>query len=165
MSSCGSVTIRSMTDFDDPRVRLCAKLFCLIGMLLLIGAVIVYASASAWQKRGIETTAEITDFSRDGFPYVRYQAGGQVYESRLNYSTGSMRAGDTIRIRYDPEDPRDAKSVNGSLMALWIVGGLGVFFTGLGITFLCLARKARNMKAADGDASPYKDSPYHSKGA
>ena len=158
-----SVTITGMEDFDNPTVRLVAKIFLIVGLILLIVAVVIYASSSVSQKNRIETDAEITDFDRDGYPYILYQVDDQVYETHLNYKSSAMRSGDEIRIRYDPENPRSAESVTGSWLGIGITGGLGVLFAGLGTAFLCLARKARNRKssAVGTPDSPYPDSPYH----
>ena len=112
-----------------------------------IGALCAVLCFAPNQPDRIETEAVITDFDRDGFPYVEYTVGGRSYETRLNYSSSTMREGDTVTVRYDSENPRDVQAGFSVFFILACVfAGIGILFTALGVVFLCLAGKARRMK-------------------
>lgn len=145
-----SVSITRKEDFDNPTVRMAALIFLLVGVVFLILGAVFFVFLSHQRESTVETEAVITDFDRDGYPYVTYTVDGQTYEVHLSYRSSTMRTGDTVSVRYDPENPRDAGASGVWLVFAAAFGGFGILFGGLGVVFLCMARKARQRKAEAG---------------
>ena len=69
--------------------------------------------------RGTEPVDEVS-------PVVAYEVNGQKIEFEGRYCTTSMKAGDTVSILYDPENPKKAVLKKGLLVAPLITGCLGI---------------------------------------
>ena len=141
-----NVNITRKEDFDHPVVRIAGAIFLIIGVIFVI---IALASSLGGRSKTYEkTTAVITGFDRDGYPYVASQVDGKEYESRLNFQSSGMRMGDRISVRYEPDAPHRVSSVKGNAVFGYIFGGVGGFTGAIGLALLIMARKAKKRKAA-----------------
>ena len=55
----------------------------------------------------IETIHSRTDESTNHYVYVRFEAEGKIIEGKLDVYTSSMREGQTVPVRYMPDNPKN----------------------------------------------------------
>lgn len=152
-----SVMITKQEDFDQPIVHLVAKIFTMIGIATLILALYFALSLPERHKDWIETKAVITGFSKDGYPDVAYSVDDRTYTAHMNSKNVTQRTGDTVTVRYNPNNPGDTATSPDWLLPV-IFGGVSAVFGGLGIFVLHMARKARDMAfSGDQDDSAEQD--------
>ena len=113
-------------------LRLGGLIFLLVGLVFFLIGAIFLAYERKTEQTYVETEGIITGFDRDDHPYVTYTVDGRIYEHRSNYTSSSLRTGQTMTIRYDPADP-DKMDVGGA-MALF----LPILFMGMGGLFLLI---------------------------
>ena len=116
----------SMDDSGRKLLRLGGFLFLGIGLLFFVLGSVFLAFTQRKAQVYVETQGVIVDFDRDGHPYVAYEAQGQTYEQRSNYASSTMRLGDELTVRYDPQAPYRMEA--GGAMALF----LPIMFMGMG---------------------------------
>lgn len=69
--------------------------------------------------------------------YVSYEIDGIVYDNvSLNYYSSGMQEGDTIKIYYNPENPREILADGSQFAGILITGLLGFVFTVVGVCFV-----------------------------
>ena len=107
-------------------MRLGGFLFLGIGLLFFVLGSVFLAFTQRKAQVYVETQGVIVDFDRDGHPYVAYEAQGQTYEQRSNYASSTMRLGDELTVRYDPQAPYRMEA--GGAVALF----LPLMFMGMG---------------------------------
>lgn len=117
-------------------------LFPLAGVGMLVAALALYDSSSAFIDRSVETTGTVErlvlsyskqDDSTTYYPVVGFQTPDrQNYTFRSNYGSNppSYSEGESVPVLYDPASPQDARIK--SFFSLWggavILGGLGCLF-------------------------------------
>ena len=104
-------------------------------VLLSIG-VFFLGSTFMEQMSMAETTATIIDFvddRGDRYPYVTYEVNGKQYEDELIITDSSLKAGDKIRIRYDPYKPNIAQPTDFDTLLFTYFHG--ILFTAIGLPF------------------------------
>jgi hypothetical protein len=107
-------------------------------------------TAAAFQRTAVGTTAEVTDLRLrhqshnrehdDGYwvPVVRFALpDGRIVETetRVGSMPAPARVGETVEVRYDPDDPRRVDLRHGAARS----GSLGCLWSGLGAGALLLA--------------------------
>lgn len=107
-------------------------IFLLVGLIFFLVGTGVLISARKKAATYEETTGVITDFDRDGYPYITYTVHGKTYEQRSSFTTSSYRVGQELPVRYDPDAPYRME-VAGK-MALF----LPIMFMGMGGLFLVI---------------------------
>ena len=113
-------------------MRLGGFLFLGIGLLFFVLGSVFLAFTQRKAQVYVETQGVIVDFDRDGHPYVAYEAQGQTYEQRSNYASSTMRLGDELTVRYDPQAPYRMEA--GGAVALF----LPLLFMGMGGLFIVI---------------------------
>lgn len=140
-----------------PIVKSFLRIFCLVFGLVglvffLIGAGFL-AEHAAFLQRSVETDAVIaeirpyrTDDGTSYHVYVQYAVGDDLYETRLGSYSSTMRVGQTVSVRYDPEHPGQ---VRGALWWLFpvIFGGIGLVFLSVLLILWLVVRKNRRQAA------------------
>ena len=114
-----------MFSFRGPKLKIFAGVLAIIAL-----AAGVYMTF--FQSRGfVKTTARIIDVRLDSsgessvyFPTVEYTVDGKTYTAELDTGSGSYRAGQTIPVLYDPNDPAVAHDGSGFGLYLMIAGGV-----------------------------------------
>jgi hypothetical protein len=83
-----------------------------VGVAMIIASVLARSKAKGFIEKGIKNTATITDIQiRDSGEYmhrvaiVMYEINGILYRKRLDRYSSGMEVGQTIPIRYMPDDP------------------------------------------------------------
>ena len=125
-------------------------IFAAVGVVLLAIGVRIYLSTKKFlatavgaqgtvianverEKKDRETGA----IERTWAPQVRFAVAEKSYDfvSSVSHSPPRYQEGQTIDVKYDPQDPNNAKVASGS--SYWtgpiILGGLGVIFTIVGL--------------------------------
>lgn len=86
-----------------------ALLFIMVGAFLLVRNI-------DYKSNGVKTYAVITkietihsrtDESTNHYVYVRFEAEGKIIEGKLDVYTSSMREGQTVPVRYMPDNPKN----------------------------------------------------------
>lgn len=130
--------------------RILALIFGIIGFVfLVIGGSFLVADHNA-QQHYHTADAQITDIEsyqgsdgeRRHHIWVSYTVEGTAYESLLSYYSSSMRVGQRLEIRYNPEDPYEVQVPESALFG-WIFGGVGLLFFLLGMFFVVLLLRRR----------------------
>ena len=127
-------------------------LFVLIGLAVLIGGVVTAVKQSRKTARGATASGTVVDLVQRVFnpgsagvycPLVQFTtASGQPvrFESGFGTMPASHRVGQTIAVRYDPDDPQKAEV--DSATSRWLVPGcmaaMGLGFLGMGVVFLVI---------------------------
>lgn len=134
--------------------KIFGAIFSVFGIAALIGAGFAVSSAKKFMRESIVANGEIVDIvtktSRDSdgnatrsrYPVIRFQdETGKVVEFESSTSSsGGIRIGESVEVRYRPGNPKKAKSNSfGDIYGLSIVFGiLGLVFSGLGVPFFWL---------------------------
>lgn len=130
-------------------IRILILVFGIIGLVFFLIGTGFLVEHLAFLQRSVETDAVITDirsnYSGDGYSYdvyVAYPVGDTLYEARLNAYSSSMRVGQTLPVRYDPEHPEQVRD------ALWwlfpcVFGGIGLIFLSVVLILWLVQRKSR----------------------
>ena len=131
--------------------------------IMLIGAAVILAGFVAsgiigsFNEKAVETAASIVEITEpDGVGiddikgtvvYVEYIVDGETYRDELGYYEEDMIVGQTVMVRYDPEDPANMRPVDGpdTVRNIYIVGGC---ILGVGI-LLSIMMKVKERRAAD----------------
>ena len=134
----------SMADSGRKLLRLGGFIFLGIGLLFFILGSIFLTFTQRRAEAYEETEGVIVGFDRDGHPYVAYEADGQTYEQRSNFTSSTMRLGNELTIRYDPAAPYRMEA--GGAMALFLpimFMGMGGLFVVIGVVWLRFFRVRR----------------------
>lgn len=124
--------------------KIIAITFLTIGLLLfLVGAGFLLEDTIA-KSRMEKTMAEITGYAGGGMQ-VSYQYRGAVFEGRLNYTSSSKRAGDTVTIYVDPQQPTEFRDFTSILIGI-ILSSVGFMLTIPGIIFGISLRRRKRLK-------------------
>ncbi|MBQ6469814.1 MAG: DUF3592 domain-containing protein [Lachnospiraceae bacterium] len=136
--------IGNHNDPSNPAIRICALVFTIIGILFLVIGIFFMSEYRSKAGKYTETEAVITDFDRDGYPYLSYTVDGRTYQAHSNFSSSSMRVGQKIRVFYNPDDPHEIipAGFNGMFLPL-IFLFLGGIFALTGILLLCVLLRKR----------------------
>jgi Protein of unknown function (DUF3592) len=146
-----------MADAVGFAFRLFKYIFLSIGLLLLAGASYLYVDTRSWLARSIEAQGEVIEMvavrDRESgnilyAPRVRFETrdGKTIeFQSSLRTSPPAYRAGQMVRVLYDPKDPNSAALAG--FFSLWFVvmvlGFLGTVFTAIGIAAVVIGRRAQ----------------------
>lgn len=133
-------------------LRIVILVFTLIGLVFFLVGMGFLIEHLAFLDRSVETGAVITEIqtyhSDDGYShrvYVTYAVGDELYETYLNSYNSSMREGQTLRVRYDPEHPAQVRDPFWWLFPI-IFGGIGLIFL-IVVGILLLAGRSRRRRA------------------
>ena len=138
----------TLDDGGRKLLRLGGFVFLGIGLLFFIRGSIFLTFTQRRAGIYVETEGVIVGFDRDGHPYVAYEADGETYEQRSNYTSGTMRLGDELTIRYDPAAPYRMEA--GGAMALFLpvmfmsMGGLFIVIGIIWLRFFRVRREPEN---------------------
>ena len=131
-------------------LKIISIVFCLVGIVFTAIGGLTLKSTRERMETFIPVTAEITDFDRDDYPYISYTVDGKTYETRLGYSSTTMRLGQKIEIAYDPENPYEViKTGAGGYLLPIIFGGMGILFVLIGILVALARRRAKEKEEQD----------------
>jgi uncharacterized protein DUF3592 len=127
-----------------------------IGLLLVLGAAWSVWSTKTWLSHAIEVPGSVTELLRvrdsdnTGYlfvPVVRFQTveGRTVeFQSSLRSNPPAYRAGQSVSVLYDPDEPRSA-AIRG-VFSLWfmsiILGFIGSIFLIVGTAMVVLSGRA-----------------------
>jgi hypothetical protein len=125
-----------------------STLFALVGGAMLIVAGRQFARRRAFVRHSAVASGTIVGLTENRereeisyFPTVRFRtaSGREVtFESEMGSSSEAGRIGDTVAVRYRPDQPEAAEI--DSFMSLWgmalLSGGLGLVFLFLGLGIL-----------------------------
>jgi hypothetical protein len=145
-----------MADALGIAVRLFKYIFLCIGLSLLAGAAYLYVDTRSWLARSVEAQGEVIEMvavrdSESGnilyAPRVRFKTrdGRTIeFQSSLRTNPPAYRAGQIVRVLYDPKDPSSAALAG--FFSLWFVvmvlGFIGTVFTAIGIVAVVIGRRA-----------------------
>jgi hypothetical protein len=112
-----------------------------IGILFLMGLAPILLAAGLMAKdwhilRGDPTTGKIVDLQGGRFPVARFYVDGQKYLVTSSYTnrSGIYNVGDTVNVRYFPDDPNQA--VMDSLLQYYLYP---ILLAGAGSVFVLIA--------------------------
>ena len=146
------MTMQQHPGNDLKILRIVATVFGLIGIVFTIIGILTFITTQKAVKTYEPTTAEITDFDRDGYPYVKYTVDGKEYEVRLNFSSSTMRTGQQMQIAYDPSDPYQViESGAGAYLLPGIFGFIGIIFVIISVLLIRSLLRARKRQRNEGD--------------
>ena len=129
--------------------------FAVVGVVLLAIGVKIYLSTKKFLATAVGAQGTVIEMvertrrDREGdvstmwAPKVRFEVAGKPieFESSVGASPPRYKEGQTIDVKYDPQDPNNAKVASGS--SYWtgpiILGGLGVIFTIVGLAMAIAA--------------------------
>ena len=135
--------------------QLIGIIFAIVGAALLVIGVVVFSRTRRFLATAVSAQGTVlemiqrTSKDREGAvstvwaPRVRFSASGQTieFESKVGSSPPRYKEGDTLEVKYDPQDPNNARVAAGSSM--WLVpvllGGIGVVFLILGLALAIFA--------------------------
>jgi type II secretory pathway pseudopilin PulG len=125
-------------------------IFALVGIVLLAIGVTVFMRTRKFLATAVGAQGTVIamvererrdsktkEIHRTWSPQVRFAVGEKTYDftSSVSSSPPRYQEGQTIDVKYDPQDPNNAKVASGS--SYWtgpiILGGLGVIFTIVGL--------------------------------
>ena len=128
-------------------MRIILTVFGAIGVLFIAIAVFAFFNEKTKQETYVVTTAEITGFNGDDYPYITYTVDGKEYENRLNYSSSSMKVGQQIKIAYDPHDPYSITTTGLSAYLLTLIFGfIGTVFVIISIAMIAINRRRKKQE-------------------
>lgn len=127
-------------------------LFILIGIAVLIGGVVGAVKQSRESARRVAATGTVVDLAKRVInpgsagvycPTVDFTtAAGQTvrFESQFGTMPASHQVGQSVAVRYDPNNPQMAEV--DSVTSRWLVPGcmigMGVLFLGMGLVFMVI---------------------------
>ena len=141
----------------DKALKILETVFGLIGVIMLVVGIIVFASGIT-KKNTYKTTDAViskidsysdSDGDRHYTAYVTYRVPGtsKLNETKLDYYSSSMDVGDTIEVRYNPDNPNEIVVLDGYWIAAGILTLMGVVFGGsAAVMFIIELRKNIKMK-------------------
>jgi len=131
-----------------------------IGVILFAVAGFLYYRARAFIRNGVLTTAVIVSIDATGTStdsdgnettdysaLVEYTADGTVYRNYLDTYSSSMRVGQTVPIRYLPNDPNKIQYAKNEYMAVWLLGGFGAAAVAVSALMFVLAARSGGAKS------------------
>lgn len=132
---------------NDKILKLVLTVFSILGVAFIVIAVLAFISAKNKQETYVETTAVITDFDRDDYPYVAYTVYGKEYETRLSYSSSTMRLGQEMKIAYDPENPYDVMATGfGAYLISIVFGFIGIIFVIISGSIIVVGKRKKKQE-------------------
>ena len=125
-------------------------IFAIVGVALLVIGVIVFTRTRKFLATAVGAQGTVIalveherrdsktrEIHRSWSPQVRFAVGEKTYDftSSVSSSPPRYQEGQTIDVKYDPQNPNNAKVASGS--SYWtgpiVLGGLGVIFTIVGL--------------------------------
>lgn len=136
------------------------SIFTAVGIVFILAAAFIWGNEMQFRRSAVEVTGEIVDIvtgyeyrnsSRDRRisheVYVTYTFEGETYERvRLNEYSSSMYKGKSITLLCDPKNPGRVKTEFGAYLALFLVGGIGILFSCIGIIPLIIFHRKKVQK-------------------
>lgn len=122
-------------------------IFMLAGIGMVIGGFAIRDNSKKFYATAKQTTATIDtiyeyvsadsdhDIKHDVYISYDTEEGVHYSEVDLGWYQSGMEEGQTIAVYYDPDDPRDVRTQEGSMMACIVVTLLGVVFALVGGIF------------------------------
>lgn len=114
-------------------------IFLIVGALFAGVGLFVWNDTNNFINNALETEATIErideryhgDGDTDYDVYVSYFVDGKSYYEELNSYNSSMREGKNITIYYNPDDPSEIMSNDGSIIGIifMVIGGIAVLIT------------------------------------
>lgn len=118
------------------------------GVLCLLMALGAYVSDHALDKSAVQADAQVEGVTGAKDPQYRVRFSlpdGRVVTTRTDFANADHRVGDTIRVEYDPSDPKTVAEV-GSRSGAWILydafGLMGVAAVGYSVFRLWRPKKS-----------------------
>ncbi len=140
--------------FKDLRRKLHRHIM-FIGIVVILAGFVASAIIGSFNEKAVETAAsivEITQPEEDSLlkkneVFVEYIVDGETYRDELGYYEEDMIEGQTVMVKYDPEDPANMRPVDGpdTVRNIYITGGC-IFAAGL---LMSIGMSYRERKAAD----------------
>ncbi|MCL1900782.1 MAG: DUF3592 domain-containing protein [Firmicutes bacterium] len=136
-------------------LKILALILLLIGIGFLIPSVFFYKDADYLVKNGILTDATIIEIitirsgdDENKNAIVEYFVNGQKYVNNLGFYSKSMRVGQTVQIRYLPENPnRIIRIKTGLEFVLFLsFSSLGIGFLVTAVISFIIAKKGGNLR-------------------
>lgn len=143
-------------------VTIIFSIFAGTGVVLILVAAFIWGNERRFRQKAVEVTGEIVeiftgydDYGHRGDygrrishdVYVTYTFEGETYERvRLNEYSSSMYEGKSITLFCDPDNPRKVKTGLGLYLAFWVVGGIGILFSCIGIIPLIIFHRKKARK-------------------
>ena len=86
--------------------------------------------------------------------YVKYTVGGREYESELGILSGNIKAGDAMKVYYDPDDPGEIVQMRNQAVIPYVALGVGALALIAGVLSVIKAlRKIKDLKEQEKDWS------------
>ena len=129
-----------------------ALVFIAVGIFLLVRNI-------DYKSNGVKTYAVITKIETDYSPtdestnhyvYVRFEAEGKIIEGKLDVYTSSMREGQTVPVRYMPDNPENfiyGKAMFLPSVLFFIAGGVLIAFLIIPIKNIIKKSKLEKLKS------------------
>lgn len=120
------------------------------------------AQATATVTESGSVCQEVTRKGPDGKPNtisecttpIQYTVGNQVYNSRISTMSQTFKAGDTLQINYNPQNPLDMSYNELPLSTLgWILSGIAIVLSLLIVGYNYLVRTYKPIAAYEGAAT------------
>lgn len=123
--------------------------FVLAGAVMIVMSFTLNNSYNSFVDKAVMTTGEIDSIrtktdSDDNVSHnviVSYDVEGKHYRGNAGYYNGSMKEGHSIKIYYDPDNPREFKVDKSGDNTRWILLVVGIVFGGVGLYVLILSIK------------------------
>jgi len=115
-----------------------------IGIAVVIAGFIASGMLEKFNETAVETAASIVEIAepedndyskiKGNNVIVEYSVDGKNYEEKLGYYEEDMIVGQTVMVKYDPENPSEMRPVDGpdTVKIIYIIGAI---FIAAGITF------------------------------
>jgi type II secretory pathway pseudopilin PulG len=123
--------------------------FAIVGVVMLVIAVVVFSRTRRFLATALSAQGTVIEMiqrtrrDREGrtstvwAPRVQFSVSGQTieFESKVGSSPPRYKEGQAIDVKYDPQDPNNARVAAASSMWLVpaLVGGIGVIFLIVGL--------------------------------
>ncbi len=133
-------------------------IFMVFGLVFFAISLGLVMDAKKFSEAAQETTAVIYDvethrvrrnkkYRTEYDVYVQYQANGSTYKAELDGGNASMDIGETIKVYYDPDNPRDVRSSkNGGAQGLAMVLSLVFVAVGVGVGIVPAVKSSKRKK-------------------
>ena len=114
-------------------VMLFCIMFFIVGIGSIIGSFFIYSNTDNFIKNGILVDAKIYSIEYHGKDedasyvcYVEYTIDGTLYQNQLDRYNSNMREGQTIQIRYLPNNPNKIAYAKNEYIGFWasLIGGI-----------------------------------------
>lgn len=121
-------------------------LFAFIGAVFLGISAFFFISSSRFRSHAVPAEGTILYVAHET-AIITYEVNGREMTGELGYTTSTMRAGDTVSLYYDPEQPERIETASVQVLSwTFLAAGSLLFGTGLALILWGIRKKALNRR-------------------